>query len=191
MNEILADKKAAILADMISQRDKFRQQLDFCLAKVKSDEDYLADFIPPTKIMIRYKNKVEFMDFVELKEIMNNLSDDVLKTWYLDYGHDCVDISYKAERLEDDDEYAHRCGTLRGQHLASKRSMYEKELNKNIKGLRRKVESLTKTINQIQPPPSPEEDLKISLARLEPGLQAEIMRKAEKLAWSFVQTRQR
>jgi hypothetical protein len=69
--------------------------------------------------------------------------------------------------------------------------MYEKELNKNIKGLRRKVESLTKTINQIQPPPSPEEDLKISLARLEPGLQAEIMRKAEKLAWSFVQTRQR
>jgi hypothetical protein len=62
--------------------------------------------------------------------------------------------------------------------------VYERNLSKNIKGLKRNIEALTKIIYQISPPPTPEEDLRVSLARFEPGLRAEIMRKAERFALS-------
>ena len=187
-NIIPEDKKAAILADMISKRNELQLQLDRCLAKIKTDADYLADFVMPKRDVVRDTEEVEFYDLPALKKLMNSTPDDIIAQWYFDGGDDYpVTIKRDIEREMDDEEYAHKVKKLKVQHLANKRTVYEKDLNKNIKGLQRGIVALTRTIDQIAPPPTPEEDLKISLSRLEPGLQIEIMRKAERLAWSRMQ----
>jgi hypothetical protein len=184
-NEIPEDKKATILADMITKRNMLQTQLDHCLVKIKTDEDYLTDFVMPKREVVRDTEEVEFYDLPALKKLMNSTPDDIIAQWYFDGGDDYpVTIKRDIEREMDDEEYAVKVKKLKTQHLASKRTMYEKDLNKNIKGLKRNIEALNRTIDQIAPPPTPEEDLRISLARLEPGLQAEIMRKAERLALS-------
>lgn len=186
-NEIPEDKKATILAEMIIKRDMLETQLNHCLVKIKTDEDYLADFVMPKREMVRDLQIIEFHDdFLALKNLMNRTPDDEIEKWYFDGGgyDDPINICRDIEREMNDQEYDQLVKKLKTQHLANKRTIYEKDLNKNIKGLRRNIEALTRTINQIAPPPTPEEDLRISLARLEPSLQEEIMRKAERLALS-------
>jgi hypothetical protein len=184
-NIIPEDKKAAILADMLSKRSELQLQLDRCLAKIKTDEDYLADFVMPKREMVRDTEEVEFYDLLRIKQLMNSTPDDIIAQWYFDGRDDYpITIKHDIEREMNDEEYAYKVQRLKLQHLASKRTVYERDLSKNIKGLKRNIEALTKTIDQISPPPTPEEDLRVSLARLEPGLRAEIMRKAERFALS-------
>lgn len=185
--DIPEDMKAHILAEMTAKRNNYQTQLDQCLAKIRTDDQYLADFIMPERDIVRDTEEIEFHGFLDLKRLLNATPDEIITQWYFDGGDDYpVTIKQDIEREMNSLEYAIKVRKLKAQHLAEKRTMYEKDLNKNIKGLKRNIEALTRTINQIAPPPTAEEDLKISLSRLEPGLQADILRKAEALAWAKV-----
>jgi len=187
-NVIPEDKKAEILADMIVKRNAQMVQLENCLAKVKSDQEYLSDFVMPIRrTNINDTVNVFFRDLVDLKKILNGMSDEKLQGWYFGGGgyDDPVNICYDTVREETDAEYELRVHQLKHAHLASKRATYEKDLNKNIKGLKRGIEALTNTINQIQPPPSPEAAFMASIAHLDPFMQAEIKQAAQNLAFSY------
>ena len=157
MNQEVENK----LAEMRSQYVFTMEELERLKAKTLTDEKCLEDFVAPVRVTKTDTELFEFENLRELKEKLSLIPEIEFDSWHLgeDYRNGGLILKHHYERLETDDEYEARISFSKKKKIEAIRTVREKNLRQNIKGLERKARGLEQAIKNMEPVLTVEEQI--------------------------------
>jgi hypothetical protein len=137
------------------------EELERLRAKTLTDEECLTDYVYPERVTRTDEETFNFENLRELKEKLNLIPEGEFDSWYLgeDYRNGGLHLKHHYERPETDAEYEARVSFGKKKKVEAIRTVREKNLRQNIKGLERKARGLEQMLKNLEPVLTVEEQI--------------------------------
>jgi hypothetical protein len=141
------------LAEVRMQYACTMEELERLKAKTLTDEECLTDYVYPERVTRTDSDTFNLENLRELKEKLNLIPEGEFDFWYLeeDYRNGGLHLKHLYERPETDVEYEARVSLSKKKKVEAIRTVREKNLRQNIKGLERKARGLEQMLKNLEP----------------------------------------